>query len=79
MPESFWASQADSGRPCFSSKASTQAIERMLCEPVASLTPPSPGVRGIDSTIRCGHPLEAGVGLAFFAPDGRRANPSARR
>ena len=53
MPCSIWSSIADFGSPHFSSVASADAIERALCEPSASFTPPSPRLRGVCSMKYC--------------------------
>ena len=49
MPCSIWSSIDSRGRPMSSAAAYAAAIERALCDPRASLTPPSPGSRGVDS------------------------------
>ena len=53
MPWSICSSMAVRGRPHFSSVASAAAIERALCEPSASFTPPSPRLRGVFSMKYC--------------------------
>ena len=53
MPWSICSSIADFGSPCFSSVASAAAMERALCEPSASFTPPSPILRGVFSMKYC--------------------------
>jgi len=53
MPKSICSSIADFGSPQRSSVASAAAIERALCEPRASFTPPSPSVRGVCSIRYC--------------------------